>query len=177
MDDRNTKANNTYSIAPFSSRGPTKEGLRKPDVVAPGVNIRSLSNSDGYSTLSGTSMATPVVSGSLALLLSRDSRLGPKELKSEIMKSCTSLNEKPDNQGAGIISMNRLFKGKDDKREPSRSRYSKPERKRPVRKNPTPKPISTPIHSGGEAVVEKQSYMADGLIFILFLILVLIRIL
>lgn len=179
VDDRKAKAENTYSIAPFSSRGPTKEGLRKPDVVAPGVNIKSLSNSDGYSTLSGTSMATPVVSGSLALLLSRDSRLGPRELKSEIMKSCTSLNEKPDNQGAGIINMTRLFKGKSEKENPtrpSRSRYSKPQRTRPIKQKPVLEPKLKPSSSVGEAALGKKSYMADGLIFLLFLMLILIRI-
>lgn len=57
----------------FSSRGPTKEGLNKPDLVAPGVNIMSLSNTrlDGYISLSGTSMATPLVSGSIALILQK----------------------------------------------------------------------------------------------------------
>lgn len=65
-------------IAPFSSRGPTMWGDVKPDVVAPGVNIDNatvgvLDNAgDGvpsrYSPLSGTSMATPMVSGLLTLM-------------------------------------------------------------------------------------------------------------
>lgn len=57
-------------ISSFSSWGPTDDGRIKPDVVADGVSVTSTSSSDtkSYSTLSGTSMAAPNVSGSLLLL-------------------------------------------------------------------------------------------------------------
>jgi hypothetical protein len=62
-------------LADFSSRGPTPDGATKPDVVAPGVDIRSALPGGGYGTLSGTSMATPHVAGLVALLWSANPRL------------------------------------------------------------------------------------------------------
>jgi len=99
----------TNGIAWFSSRGPTKyDNLFKPDVVAPGVDITSTTNdSDGYIVLSGTSMASPMVSGTIALLLQKNPDLTPAQIKEILMSTAKSV-AKPgydrNDQGKGLIN-------------------------------------------------------------------------
>ena len=107
----------TDMIASFSSRGPTKNGIVKPDVCAPGKDIiscRATGIMDNkaidkyYLKMSGTSMACPMVSGSVALLVQKDPKLTPQDAKKIMEKSSKQEGKKcPNNDyGFGRVNVN-----------------------------------------------------------------------
>ena len=61
----------------YSGRGPTRECVVKPEILAPGTDIVSCGTTGGYTKKTGTSMAVPVVSGAVALMLEKDPALAP----------------------------------------------------------------------------------------------------
>ena len=72
-----------------SGRGPTGRCIVKPEVLAPGSEILSLSNrNNGFVRKSGTSMATPIVAGASALLLERYPKMKPEEVKLRLYNTC-----------------------------------------------------------------------------------------
>ncbi len=102
-----------YKRGSNSSVGPTMHCVRKPDVVTPGHQITSCchlyADQKAYTQKSGTSMATPVVSGSVALLLSKYPTLSPKEVKLRLRGSCTDLGLPHNFQGWGLLNVRKLL--------------------------------------------------------------------
>jgi serine protease AprX len=114
-------------MAAFSSRGPTAiDAAAKPDLVAPSVGIESLAAPDStlytsmsasllsgtvptasqpYLSLSGTSMAAPVVTGTVALMLQANPALTPNEVKA-ILQYTAEADPHSDflTQGAGFLN-------------------------------------------------------------------------
>jgi len=100
-------------VASFSSRGPAPSGYPwdssaawldplwgtrtptnhiKPDLVAPGVNVRSSHLSHGYATMSGTSWASPHVAGAIALMKQKNPTLTPAQLWQIITSTCDTFS-------------------------------------------------------------------------------------
>jgi len=117
----------------YSSKGPTAiDHIVKPDIVAPGNKVISLQAqgstlvkeypanipavgyyydgngkrpSPNYFTLSGTSMATPVVSAAAALLIQRHPKLTPDQVKALLENSATNINGAAYAQGNGELNI------------------------------------------------------------------------
>ncbi|WP_418655006.1 S8 family serine peptidase [Anoxybacter fermentans] len=78
-----------FFLADFSSRGYTADGRIKPDICAPGYNIiaAAANTTSQYTTKSGTSMATPFVAGTVALMLDANPNLTPADVKTIIQNT------------------------------------------------------------------------------------------
>ena len=124
-----TSVRSNDTIAKFSSRGPTwVDFSAKPDLVAPGVGIESLSDLHStlyfslptmlvsgaaglnlsfkpYLSLSGTSMAAPVVAGTVALMLEANPKLTPNSVKAILQYTAqVKSNTSALVQGAGMLN-------------------------------------------------------------------------
>jgi serine protease AprX len=124
-DTHGTPERSDDTLAPFSSKGPTRYDLiLKPDVVAPGTHIVSAEAADSYLAqtypdhhvagsganasmqLSGTSMAAGVVSGGVALLLDSRSSLSPRDAHALLQVTSSFLPSAGlVGAGAGIIDV------------------------------------------------------------------------
>lgn len=89
-------------IADFSSRGPAEQKF-KPDIVAPSVDIVSTCNTGFYTTMSGTSVATPIIAGICAKLIYQHPNASPDKIKHILLNMCTPLTHDKNDEGYGYI--------------------------------------------------------------------------
>ncbi len=109
-DDRRTINKSDDIVAEFSGRGPVGK-ISKPDILAPGVDIISTASFDnqkqinGYTKMTGTSVATPIIAGAAALLIQADSRLRPIDIKKILLKHAYPITGDKNNEGAGLVQL------------------------------------------------------------------------
>ena len=115
------------TCAAYSARGPANvydvnpakgNPLKKPDIVAPGTDIVSCCNRvygrnnrwrQPYIAKSGTSMATPIVSGALALCLQKYPQITNTQLKRVLLSSSRDLGQNWNVQGAGMLQIDKML--------------------------------------------------------------------
>ncbi|HJR45066.1 MAG TPA: S8 family peptidase [Actinomycetota bacterium] len=118
-NDEGTLAVNDDRVPVFSSRGPTRSGIAKPDVVAPGVHTVSLRSpgsaidqqfgatavvDDGYFRGTGTSMSTAVVTGVVAQMLQAKPSLSPDQVKYRLMTTARRIADTSSHAaGKGLV--------------------------------------------------------------------------
>ncbi len=109
-DDDLAVRSNGRIVKHYSGRGPTRACVIKPEIVAPGYGITSCRNHKyGYTTKSGTSMATPFVSGAIALLLELHPEMTGRDVKLALYHSCRDLGLSKEQQGWGLLSIPALL--------------------------------------------------------------------
>lgn len=106
--DGNYKFPNTVMCEEYSGRGPSAYMLKKPDIVAPGTAVVSC-GLNGYCTKSGTSMATPMVTGGLALAYEKFPGKSAKEMQHKLIYSAKDMGEPWNKQGWGMLNIGKLL--------------------------------------------------------------------
>lgn len=110
-DDEDYNTKKLGLMKGYSGRGPTDTCVMKPEVVAPGTSIVSCGRmANGYEVKSGTSMATPVVAGAIAVLLGRYPSLTPADVKLRLYETLVDMGRPRQVQGWGRLDVMRLIR-------------------------------------------------------------------
>lgn len=112
-DDRmDTKSKRSGLKSGYSSTGPTECCIVKPEILAPGTNITSCDRDGrGYKVKSGTSMATPVVTGALALAFQKFPYLTPADMKLRLYERAYPRGSQIGKKSWGMIHVDNLVRG------------------------------------------------------------------
>lgn len=117
-DDAGTARLQDDAVAAYGSRGPTQDGLAKPDIVAPGTRVVSLRApgstadtefpqarvGDDHFRGSGTSFSAPLVSGIVAQMLQADPTLTPDRVKYGLLSTGVTVDGDPAAIGSGSVA-------------------------------------------------------------------------
>ena len=110
FDDNREQIGRSMLKPDYSGQGPTEHCIVKPELVVPGTNVTSCSIYPGmYMRKSGTSMAAPIVSGSIALLLSKYPQFSPAEVKLRLYQCAQDLGLPSAKQGWGMLDIGQLL--------------------------------------------------------------------
>lgn len=118
--DGSFQAGAPWLCANYSGRGMPGAVIRKPDLVAPGTDIVSCCADccrfhgrwvNAYVMKSGTSMATPIVSGAAALCLQKFPSMTNEECRQKLQYTATDLGAPWNQQGWGMLNVRRLLLG------------------------------------------------------------------
>lgn len=109
LDDRRTSDSEDNQVNESSSRGPTIDGRRKPDIITPGTAITSLRPRRGYRRLTGTSMSTAVATGGALQILQKWPAFKPDQVKAKMIENAQSMDLDSNIQGYGVLNMERIF--------------------------------------------------------------------
>ena len=109
IDEENAEKN-FFEMADFSSRGPPLARF-KPDLIAPAVDIISCGREKPYVILSGTSVATPMVAGLSSLIIERQPKISPIEVKRRLLSCATPICFNRNFEGYGYPELNKLLRG------------------------------------------------------------------
>ena len=106
--DEDNYSSSFFEIADFSSRGPSFKSF-KPDLVAPAVDIISCKKGGGYTKLSGTSVATPMIAGAMCLLCEKNPNITPDEAKRRLLSVCKPISYNKNLEGFGYPNLTNLL--------------------------------------------------------------------
>ena len=109
IDEQNVEKN-FFEMADFSSRGPAFARF-KPDLIAPAVDIISCGRDRPYVVLSGTSVATPMVAGLSALIIERQPKILPIDVKRHLLSCATPICFNRNFEGYGYPELNKILHG------------------------------------------------------------------